>query len=409
MDPRLLDDTDADKLMAGVARLVFRHVEEGRPSGGGVQEGAPAGRGAVAAEDALRPRWRATGAARSGEKRQSSLVAADFDQALFFDPSGASRRWWRCCCCRPQEDTADTVFGLLRSIVQVSVLPKEVVVLSAIYIETLMARSAVRLTLENWRSALTAAILLASKVWEDVHPWNVDFAMSLARVGLRIASRSLYRLECKFLAGLGWHAGVSGEVYAAYYFALKEADTPATPPSSHYRRALPAGRFPRRSCSSHSWYDAALGSMDTIASNCGCEPRSIPSSSGSISTSAFSVARPGVLNSASSTTLASSSHPSLASAERSAEHQLSNLGHATTVSGDEAAVAVRSLLGRAEEYTRIRDMLWLDRTNPYVGSFRHAKRAMPPSRHINGRSWPTLAEQRAPFSPEVVWTRQKSL
>eukprot|EP00438_Fugacium_kawagutii_P030824 Skav224358 [mRNA] locus=scaffold5095:6778:15991:+ [translate_table: standard] len=84
----------------------------------------------------------------------------------------------------------------------------QVVVLCAIYIERLLQRAGICtdtvLTPGNWRSLVTAGMLISSKVWEDIHPWNADFEECLVEIAGR------------------WRVFVDGEIYAAYFFSLQE-------------------------------------------------------------------------------------------------------------------------------------------------------------------------------------------
>eukprot|EP00929_Paragymnodinium_shiwhaense_P027982 TRINITY_DN16300_c0_g1_i1.p1 TRINITY_DN16300_c0_g1~~TRINITY_DN16300_c0_g1_i1.p1 ORF type:complete len:567 (+),score=114.76 TRINITY_DN16300_c0_g1_i1:177-1877(+) len=108
---------------------------------------------------------------------------------------------------------------------------KQLVVLGLVYLERLLqvdttargapGRPAVCVTPANWRSLLVAALLTASKVWEDVHPWNVDFEAGLRdAVGLRCLTGALYKLESLFLQRLDWRVFVPGATYACYFMAL---------------------------------------------------------------------------------------------------------------------------------------------------------------------------------------------
>jgi len=48
-------------------------------------------------------------------------------------------------------------------------------VISLIYIEKLMATSKIEIRNINWKPLLFTSILLASKFWEDINFWNVDY------------------------------------------------------------------------------------------------------------------------------------------------------------------------------------------------------------------------------------------
>ena len=54
-------------------------------------------------------------------------------------------------------------------------LATECIVISLIYIEKLMSTSKIEIRIINWRPLLFTAILLASKFWEDINFWNVDY------------------------------------------------------------------------------------------------------------------------------------------------------------------------------------------------------------------------------------------
>eukprot|EP00494_Astrolonche_serrata_P031729 UN31998 len=49
-------------------------------------------------------------------------------------------------------------------------------IVGLIYIERLMNDHRIPLTKRNWRCCLIAAILTASKVWDDLASWNIEFA-----------------------------------------------------------------------------------------------------------------------------------------------------------------------------------------------------------------------------------------
>lgn len=334
IDPRLLDDTDTDKLIAGVARLIYRHMAE--------SESDCSTRGGTGRGDLESCTVDSQGCSVAGGstvnsqecESQGQLRTEDFDDIRFFRASDvrsgfcARRRAMRCCCRRFRRETEEqasaALFQLLQSLLHIGHFPRELVVLSAIYIERLLASSRVRLSSANWRPISVAALLLSSKVWEDIHPWNADFAMLLRAAGgfAPKGPLSLYSLESKFLEALDWRAAVTGEVYAAYYFALCEADGPTLPNRS---RQASVRRF------------ATVGGMYSIDE----------------------------------------------AIESTDTHQ--NRGGR----GGIGIYCNEPLARRLEEPISMENMLWLDRTNPFVGNFGHAPRALPPSRHIHvrGQRW----------------------
>mmetsp|Transcript_122256 Transcript_122256/g.260890 ORF Transcript_122256/g.260890 Transcript_122256/m.260890 type:complete len:491 (-) Transcript_122256:60-1532(-) len=331
---QLLDEGDTTKLLAGVSRLIFRHVREGQP------------------QNAIQR----SGSAALGQ--QCRLRTADFDRDLFFE---TARIRTRCCCRRRRIATSsDSIFQMLQGITAAGSYSKELVVLSAIYIERLIDTASISLTFQNWEPIFVAALLLASKVWEDIHSWNSDFSTLLGRAAdLKVLGPlSLYRLESRFLQGLGWRAHVSGELYAAYYFSLKDADTCESPRWSSRRGEGEVRSF--------SWccHDA-----DKPMIMVGFPSWNLSSS----------MSRGSQLSEASDG--GSSSSPS-----NQQEARTSQVAEAPDllVSNGGCAPQVQA----ASEIAPIDDRWFLNRHNPHVGTFRHAQRSAPPSRHINARrSW----------------------
>lgn len=66
------------------------------------------------------------------------------------------------------------------------------------------------------------AILLASKFWEDINFWNVDYVEALQLYSLK----SINRLESEFLSLCNYNLFVSAELYTKYYVAVREINNP---------------------------------------------------------------------------------------------------------------------------------------------------------------------------------------
>jgi len=130
------------------------------------------------------------------------------------------------CPRRVQEEPCtsyEVVLKLINDVAKSLDFCKQVIVLCAIYIEKLMAETSTLMTNDNWRSIVVVGLLVASKVWEDIHPWNADFEECLQEVaGIRYTQGALYRLESIFLNKLEWKVFVQPTDYAAYLFSLLE-------------------------------------------------------------------------------------------------------------------------------------------------------------------------------------------
>ena len=63
----------------------------------------------------------------------------------------------------------------MQNIIDNMQLGTECIVISLIYLELLMSTSKIEIRNINWKPLLFTAILLASKFWEDINYWNVDY------------------------------------------------------------------------------------------------------------------------------------------------------------------------------------------------------------------------------------------
>lgn len=94
----------------------------------------------------------------------------------------------------------------------------ECIVISLIYLEQVMVKGKIEIRDFNWRTLVFTAILLASKFWEDIIWYNVDFVDTLELFSLR----SINRLESEFLSLCDYNIYVSAEKYE-YYQAMVRA------------------------------------------------------------------------------------------------------------------------------------------------------------------------------------------
>lgn len=106
-----------------------------------------------------------------------------------------------------------------------SKMEHDTIIMSLIYIERLIksTNSALAPCAENWRSILFACMVLASKVWDDLSMWNIDFSnVSAATVGLSSFTLSrINKLELSLLKVLDFNVSVSASEYARYYFLIR--------------------------------------------------------------------------------------------------------------------------------------------------------------------------------------------
>jgi hypothetical protein len=96
-------------------------------------------------------------------------------------------------------------------------LSSECSIVCLIYIERLMEVAKVPLLASTWRPTVMCGLLLASKVWQDLSSWNIEFANVYPQYSLD----SIHRLELQFLRMVKWDLYISSSLYAKYYFALR--------------------------------------------------------------------------------------------------------------------------------------------------------------------------------------------
>ncbi len=110
-------------------------------------------------------------------------------------------------------------------------LALECSIICLIYVERLMSCAQLELRALNWRPIVYIAVLLASKFWEDINFWNIDFA---ERFPGRFPLQSINELENRFFALCQYNLFISFPYYLKYYFAINAArplSAEATDPS----------------------------------------------------------------------------------------------------------------------------------------------------------------------------------
>jgi hypothetical protein len=119
-------------------------------------------------------------------------------------------------------------------------LSSECSIVCLIYVERLMEIAKVPLLASTWRPIFMCGLLLASKVWQDLSSWNIEFASVYPQYSLD----AINRLEINFLRNVKWDLYISSRcvhvliklgsfyptihshilslsLYAKYYFALR--------------------------------------------------------------------------------------------------------------------------------------------------------------------------------------------
>jgi len=100
-----------------------------------------------------------------------------------------------------------------------SQMESECIIIALIYCERLVKVTKGRFCIrhDNWRPVLFASMILASKVWDDLSMWNVDFS----QVSVDFDLHRVNELELALLDALHYEVRVPAGEYAKYYFHLR--------------------------------------------------------------------------------------------------------------------------------------------------------------------------------------------
>ena len=113
--------------------------------------------------------------------------------------------------------TVDEIYDFAHQLFKKVQLSSECSIVCLIYVEKLMADAKVPLVAETWRPIFLCGLLLASKVWQDLSSWNIEFVSVYPQFSLD----AINRLELLFLKHIKWDLYISQSLYAKYYFALR--------------------------------------------------------------------------------------------------------------------------------------------------------------------------------------------
>jgi len=113
--------------------------------------------------------------------------------------------------------TTDEIYDFAHQLFKKVQLSSECSIVCLIYVEKLMEVAKVPLMPDTWRPVFMCGLLLASKVWQDLSSWNIEFASVYPQFSLE----AINRLELQFLKLIKWDLYISSSLYAKYYFALR--------------------------------------------------------------------------------------------------------------------------------------------------------------------------------------------
>lgn len=151
------------------------------------------------------------------EKRESSKLYDVFKDINLIHESSSPNR-----TNLPEKEvipSLNTIKEYFNNIYSRSQLESECIIMTLIYIERLIKCTTGKLCIrhDNWKSIMFSALMMSSKVWDDLSMWNVDF--SQATRGFTLSH--VNELEICFLDTVGYSIRVAAGEYAKYYFHLR--------------------------------------------------------------------------------------------------------------------------------------------------------------------------------------------
>jgi len=113
--------------------------------------------------------------------------------------------------------SVQSIFVFLHTLFSKAYLSPECSIVGLIYVEKLMEKASIPILSFSWRPIILCGLLLASKVWQDLSTWNVEFNGIYPEFFLE----QINVLEALFLKHIEWDLYISSQMYAKYYFALR--------------------------------------------------------------------------------------------------------------------------------------------------------------------------------------------
>ena len=110
------------------------------------------------------------------------------------------------------------VIQFMKSVIDEMQLANECIMITLIYIEKLMSTSKIEIRYCNWKPLVFTAILLASKFWEDINFWNVDYEDRLGLYHLK----AINRMESEFISLCNYNIYVSAHKFNMYQAQIRQ-------------------------------------------------------------------------------------------------------------------------------------------------------------------------------------------
>eukprot|EP01102_Stenamoeba_stenopodia_P007505 TRINITY_DN2098_c0_g1_i1.p1 TRINITY_DN2098_c0_g1~~TRINITY_DN2098_c0_g1_i1.p1 ORF type:complete len:868 (-),score=205.54 TRINITY_DN2098_c0_g1_i1:137-2740(-) len=131
--------------------------------------------------------------------------------------------------------SVDIIFDFVNQIFTAMKLSAECGIMALAYFERVTKRTGVTVHARNWRRLVLCSFILASKVWEELAIWNVDFLSIFPNLSVK----DLNTMEKQFLMYLQYNVSLKASLYTKYFFELQDlAESPREFPVKPMDKAL---------------------------------------------------------------------------------------------------------------------------------------------------------------------------
>ena len=132
----------------------------------------------------------------------------------------------------PKIPSEEEIYEFAHQLFKTVQLSSECSIVCLIYVERLMEIAKVPLLACTWRPIFMCGLLLASKVWQDLSSWNIEFASVYPQYSLD----AINRLELNFLRNVKWDLYISSRYVKMSFMdtwnrAILHQFEPANPPN----------------------------------------------------------------------------------------------------------------------------------------------------------------------------------
>lgn len=111
----------------------------------------------------------------------------------------------------------EDIYNYCTYVTQSCKMENEIPIICLVYLERLILKTGILLTINNWKRLTLICLCIGSKIWDDDSLENIHFPKVMADVDLKLINK----LEEQFLEFIDFDLVIKGSEYAKYYFILR--------------------------------------------------------------------------------------------------------------------------------------------------------------------------------------------